>query len=172
MERLRRSDFFRLRTRLGLSPEQTAELCGVSCHAVDRWDRTGAPQLVMRYLLLWDRKYVGYQGWDGFCFSRGKLLYRGKLLAGAEQLRDYPALLERMRVLEAASRRRSFWEMLRHVSQIPVKSLLASVPPSIPLQNGLFSRWRFRSPSPVSLVTLVLAGRSMVRRIRAATDRR
>jgi len=32
-----------------------------------------------RVLMLWDRKYVGVEGWDGFIFTRGKLKYKSHL---------------------------------------------------------------------------------------------
>jgi hypothetical protein len=58
---------------VGLNAERTAEVLGVSIDDVRRFDTEGAPVMAERLLLLWDRKYIGLEGWDGWLFSRGVL---------------------------------------------------------------------------------------------------
>lgn len=66
-----------------------AELLGVSVEDILLWDDKGSPPIAEAYLLLWDKKHVNYEGWNGFYFSRGKLRYK-KLMWSAELLlRNY-----------------------------------------------------------------------------------
>jgi len=37
---------------------------------VQAWDIEGAPEMAIRLLILWDKKHVGVEGWDGWIFSR------------------------------------------------------------------------------------------------------
>jgi hypothetical protein len=61
----------------------------VTPRTIENWDKKGAPPIAMRLLYLRDRKYIGYPGWDGFCFSHGNLYYRGKLFANPETLKSW-----------------------------------------------------------------------------------
>ncbi|MDT4328332.1 hypothetical protein ACQE3D_11740 [Methylomonas sp. MS20] len=61
-----------------MNEERAAEILGVSVEEVRRFDLEGNP-LAERVLLLWDRKNVGVEGWDGFVFTRGKLKYKSHL---------------------------------------------------------------------------------------------
>lgn len=54
-----------------------AELLGVTVEQIEEWMETGN-DLAEKYLRLWDKKYINIQGWEGFCFSRGMLKYKGK----------------------------------------------------------------------------------------------
>jgi hypothetical protein len=74
-----KSNFYKIRWHtVGLNEERAAELLGVSTEDIRQWDRDGAPAMAERLLQLWDRKHIGYEGWDGWTFSRGTLR-RGKL---------------------------------------------------------------------------------------------
>lgn len=63
--------------KVGLNPDQAAEVLGVDVATVAQWDRDGN-NLAERYLLLWDRKHL-YGEWSGFTFSRGRLMYKRRL---------------------------------------------------------------------------------------------
>lgn len=78
MQWLRRNQgFYHVRwNRVGLNETRAAEVLGVSVEDVQEWDKKGAPEMAMRLLLLWDRKNVGVDGWDGFIFTRGVLKYK------------------------------------------------------------------------------------------------
>jgi hypothetical protein len=74
-----KSRFYHIRlNKVGLNEERAAEVLGVTVDEVRRFDKEGAPVMAERLLLLWDRKHVGHDGWDGWLFSRGVLLHKGK----------------------------------------------------------------------------------------------
>jgi DNA-binding XRE family transcriptional regulator len=72
------SEFYKLRRRLFLSVEDAADICGVTRRTIQNWDEKGAPLSAMRLLPFWDHYHVPFRGWEGFCFSRDVLLYRGR----------------------------------------------------------------------------------------------
>jgi hypothetical protein len=74
----KRSNFYHIRRKVGLNEERAAEVLGISMAKVQEYDNKGAPAMAERLLLLWDRKYVGIEGWDGWLFSRGVLVHRGR----------------------------------------------------------------------------------------------
>jgi len=76
----RGSDFYRLRLKTGLNEAKSAELCGVTQRSFRNWDIRGQPAMAERLLSLWNRKYVALPGWEGFCFSRSRLVLNGKEL--------------------------------------------------------------------------------------------
>lgn len=74
-----KSSFYHTRLNVvGLNEERTAEILGVTIEDVKRYDLEGAPVMAERLLRLWDRKHVGVEGWDGWLFSRGVLINRGR----------------------------------------------------------------------------------------------
>lgn len=74
-----KSNFYHIRFhKVGLNEERAAEILGVSIEDIKTWDKEGAPVMAERLLLLWDRKHIGHEGWEGFLFSRGVLLHKGK----------------------------------------------------------------------------------------------
>ena len=89
---MKKSDFYRLRSRLGLSTQAVAELCGVTPRSVQNWDKHGAPIMAVKLLTIWDRQYVGHPGWNGWMFSRGALM-SGSLRFKPETLRGVPSAL-------------------------------------------------------------------------------
>lgn len=74
----KKSSFYHLRKRLGLNPERTAAVLGVDAGEVLRMDKEGAPAMAERLLSLWDSKDVGVDGWQGFRFVRGALVFKGR----------------------------------------------------------------------------------------------
>jgi len=52
-------------------------LIGVHVDEIRKWDAAGAPPMAEKLLLLWDKKHVGIEGWEGFMFWRG-VLHRGR----------------------------------------------------------------------------------------------
>lgn len=73
------SNFRNIRVhRVGLNEEKAAGVLGVSIEDIRRWDYEAAPPMAERLLLLWDRYHVGFPGWEGFVFSRGVLMFRGR----------------------------------------------------------------------------------------------
>jgi len=76
----KKSEFYHLRkNKLGLTETKAAEVLGVGVDKVLSWDDKGAPVMAMRLLCLWDEKHVRIDGWEGFVFSRGRLLRKGKI---------------------------------------------------------------------------------------------
>jgi hypothetical protein len=77
--RPKKSSFYHTRwNKVGLNVERAAELLEVSTEQVMEWDIEGAPAMAEKLLLLWDRKHVGYAGWEGFSFSQEVLIYKKK----------------------------------------------------------------------------------------------
>jgi hypothetical protein len=76
--RKKKSSFYHIRNKVGLNQDRAAEVLGCTIDEVQKFDIEGAPAMAERFLLLWDRKYVGVEGWDGWLFSRGVLVYRGQ----------------------------------------------------------------------------------------------
>jgi len=52
----KKSDFSKLRIKLGISVEKTAELCGVTERSVQNWDIKGTPLMATRILCYYDSK--------------------------------------------------------------------------------------------------------------------
>lgn len=77
MKRPKPSAFKKLRTSLVLSPEKVSELLGVSVRTVQRWDIQGSPAWAIKFLKLYDRKYLSGLGddWNGVYISRGSLYF-------------------------------------------------------------------------------------------------
>ncbi len=75
---LKKSSFYHTRNKICPNKKQAAELLGVDIAEIERMDKEGSPVMAERYLLLWDRKYIGSPGWDGFVFSRGALIFKKK----------------------------------------------------------------------------------------------
>lgn len=73
-------------SKLQISHETAAKALGVSVDQVKEWDVIGN-DLATRYLLLWDSKVVRCEGWDGFTFSRGRLMYKGRVQWYPESLK-------------------------------------------------------------------------------------
>ena len=72
-----KSNFYHVRWNVvGLNEERAAEVLGISTEEVKIFDTEGAPAMAERLLLLWDRKNIGVDGWDGWLFSRGVLMYK------------------------------------------------------------------------------------------------
>lgn len=72
----KKSSFYHLRfNKIGINAEIAAQV-GVSVDDVLRWDDEGAPPMAEKLLLAWNKKHVGFNGWDGFYFSRGVLRYK------------------------------------------------------------------------------------------------
>jgi hypothetical protein len=71
-----KSSFYHIRRKVGLNAERAAEVLGISVDEVQEYDSKGAPVMAERLLLLWDRKNVGVEGWDGWLFSRGVLVHK------------------------------------------------------------------------------------------------
>ncbi|MDD2759939.1 MAG: hypothetical protein PHH11_06555 [Methylomonas sp.] len=74
--------------KVGLNEQRATEVLGVDVDIIKQWDKEGAPALAERFLLLWDSKNVGIEGWNGFLFSRGVLRYKNR--------RWTPAMLKAM----------------------------------------------------------------------------
>lgn len=73
----KKSSFYHVRyNRVGINERLAAEILGVSVEDVQRYDKDGSPIMAERLLMLWDKKRVGVDGWDGFMFSRGVLIYK------------------------------------------------------------------------------------------------
>ncbi len=110
----KKSAFYHLRIkRVGLNEERTAEVLGVSVDDVLRWDIEGAPVMAERLLFLWDRKNVGHEGWSGFYFSRGALIYK-KLRWRPENLLKYHEYIELIGKLEMEVERLKSWKSIRY----------------------------------------------------------
>jgi hypothetical protein len=97
----KKSTFYHLRLkRVCLNEERTAEVLGVSVEDVLRWDIEGAPLMAERLLFLWDKKNVGHEGWNGFYFTRGVLVYK-KLRWRPEHLMKHQEYIELIGKLES-----------------------------------------------------------------------
>ena len=85
------SAFQKLRLKVSLSIPDCAELCGVTVRTVRNWDAEGAPLIAMRFLHLYDRQDLAGHGpgWQGFKFSRGKLVC-GRLSFTPRNLKQIP----------------------------------------------------------------------------------
>lgn len=72
----KKSSFYHTRIKIVPNKELAAEVLGCTVSEVEKFDLEGAPVMAERLLCLWDRKYVGVPGWDGWLFSRGVLMFR------------------------------------------------------------------------------------------------
>ncbi len=104
----KKSSFYHLRwKKIGINEHVTAEVLGVSVDEVLRWDDEGAPPMAERLLLAWNNKHIGFDGWDGFYFSRGVLRYKrlrwtsGSLLYLVECANENNALKRQLIELES-----------------------------------------------------------------------
>ncbi len=68
----KKTSFYHTRKNICPNDKQASEIFGVTVDDVKRMDAEGDPA-AERLLRLWDRKYVGLDGWDGWLFSRGVL---------------------------------------------------------------------------------------------------
>jgi len=74
-----KSSFYHIRfNTVGLNEERAAEVLGCSIEEIKQFDTDGAPVMAEQLLLLWDRKHIGIEGWDGWLFSRGVLRYKNR----------------------------------------------------------------------------------------------
>jgi hypothetical protein len=73
-----KSSFYHVRHKVGLNEDRAAEVLGCTVEEIEQFDVKGAPAMAERLLLLWDRKYIGVEGWDGWLFSRGVLMHKNK----------------------------------------------------------------------------------------------
>ncbi len=72
-----KSTFYHVRWhKVGINEAIAANIIGVSVEQIKQWDLEGAPIYVERLLLLWDRKYIGFDSWNGWYFSRGTLHFK------------------------------------------------------------------------------------------------
>lgn len=133
MTRKKRSNFYRLRLKLGLTIESAASLCGVTTRTIKNWDHSGAPLTAMRLLQLSDKQHVGHEGWSGFMFSRGVLIH-GKSRWRPETLKDYPELLKQITTFEMQVAKMNTWRgwlqhgwVLLYRTRLPKKSALLRV---------------------------------------------
>jgi hypothetical protein len=62
--------------RVGINAARAAELLEVTIEDVKRFDIDGN-KIAERYLLLWDKKHLNTEGWQGWLFSRGTLRFKG-----------------------------------------------------------------------------------------------
>jgi hypothetical protein len=108
----KKTSFYHLRKKIGLNDQSTADVLGVSIEEVQRWTLEGAPPMAERLLCLWDSKHVGIEGWQGFQFIRGALVFRGRrwrpemLLRwseNAEALADLERELQRLKTWRGLS---------------------------------------------------------------------
>jgi len=100
----KKSEFKRLREKVGLSRQGDAEkYLEISRRTLQRWDKKGAPAYAMRLLHLYDRRDCAGMGpgWEGFRFSRGRLIHtREKLIFTPERLKLWPGICEKLGRLE------------------------------------------------------------------------
>lgn len=76
-DRRKKSGFYHARQKVGLNEDRAAEVLQVSREQVVEWDKAGN-DLAERFLYLWDSKRISEPGWEGFCFTRGKLKYKNR----------------------------------------------------------------------------------------------
>jgi hypothetical protein len=74
----KKTEFYRVRwNRCGLNVDRASQVLNVTPEQVQDWDEHGN-ELATRFLMLWDSKRVGVEGWDGFLFSRGVLRFKSR----------------------------------------------------------------------------------------------
>lgn len=106
--RPKKSSFYHTRwNKVGLNVERAAEVLEVSTEQVMEWDVEGAPAMAEKLLLLWDRKHIGYAGWEGFSFSQGALIYK-KHRWRPENLLEHERILKQLQELEG-----KIWRLYR-----------------------------------------------------------
>lgn len=96
----KKSSFYHTRwNRVGLNIQRAAEILGVTIEDVQRFDIEGAP-MAERFLLLWDSKNVGIDGWSGFIFSRGVLRWKNRRWTPAmlKAIHDQQETIERLEI--------------------------------------------------------------------------
>jgi len=74
-KKAKKSEFYKLRAKLGISITATADLCGVTQRAVQLWDIKGAPLYATRLLHYWDKKRLSHPDWRGWHISSNGKLY-------------------------------------------------------------------------------------------------
>ena len=85
----KKSEFYHVRyNKVGINQSIAAEILEVEVEQVKQWDIEGAPRMAIKLLLLWDRKHVNWHGWDGWLFSRNRLLYKRKIFRPETILTD------------------------------------------------------------------------------------
>lgn len=73
----KKSSFYHVRcNKVGINEDVAARILSVTRDEIEEFDKNGAPEMAESLLLLWDRKHVNVQGWDGWVFSRGVLKYK------------------------------------------------------------------------------------------------
>lgn len=102
----KKSNFYHVRwNRVGINEERAADVLGVDVKTIRQWDNEGAPVMAERLLLLWDSKQLGGD-WQGWRFSRGALVYKGRrwrpegLIQWADQSAQLSALQQDLRRLK------------------------------------------------------------------------
>lgn len=120
----KKSNFYHVRwNRVQLNEDRAAEILGVDAKTIRQWDNEGAPLMAERLLLLWDKKNVGIDGWDGFLFSRGVLRWKNRRWTAAS-LMALEDQRERIHELECEIRRLRSW---RGLSTIFVDKVVESL---------------------------------------------
>lgn len=72
----KKSSFYHTRfNKVGINQEIAAQVLRVTVDDIAKWDDEGnhIAELALTY---WDKKYVAFEGWNGFYFSRGALCYK------------------------------------------------------------------------------------------------
>jgi hypothetical protein len=96
----KKTSFYHTRNKIMPNNKQAAELLGVDIEEIKRMDKEGAPIMAERLLLLWDKKNINAEGWEGWCFSRGALMHK-KSRWQPENLINARREAERVSALEA-----------------------------------------------------------------------
>lgn len=95
----KKSEFYHLRwNKIGINAKKTAEVLGVAIEQVSVWDDEDAPTSIKRCLMYWDKKHVGYNGWNEFYFSRGKLRYKKLMWSADALLRNHDYLQDTLKL--------------------------------------------------------------------------
>lgn len=74
----KKSTFYHIRNKtVGINQEIAGKILGITTEEVHLYDKLGAPAMAESLLLLWDKKHIGHNEWNGWYFSRG-CLCKGK----------------------------------------------------------------------------------------------
>lgn len=104
-QRRKNTEFHRLRMAAGLGDKtKCAELIGVTERTIANYNRKDSPTWAKRIIQLYNlRDLAGIAPeWQGFTFSRGKLVNaKLKINLAPESLRHWPTIMEKLQRLEA-----------------------------------------------------------------------
>lgn len=88
-KRTKKSNFYKVRWNVvGINESIAAQVLGESIEVIKQWDISGAPELAEKYLLLWDNKRFHGREWSGWCFSRGRLIYKRQMYSPQSIIND------------------------------------------------------------------------------------